>query len=109
MIVGQVDGLHLSLGVGSGATVEGVHRRKDGSTFPVEIRLSLMEEGEPQLILCIVRDATERKRTEEALQAAKDYAEGLIQTANAMVLGLDLNGNVILANDAALGGHGVFP
>ena len=98
----DVDALHFSLSPGVSLTAEGVHRRKDGSTFPVEIRFALIEEGEPQLVLSIVRDTTDRKRSDEALQAAKEYAERLIQTANAMILGLDLEGKVILVNDATV-------
>ncbi|MBN1136346.1 MAG: PAS domain S-box protein [Anaerolineae bacterium] len=48
-------------------TVERVHRRKDGTTFPVEVRLGVIESGERRLFLALVRDVTERKRTEEML------------------------------------------
>jgi PAS domain S-box-containing protein len=44
--------------------VEGVHRRKDGSTLPVEIRLTSLAPAPPRRILSIVRDASERKRLE---------------------------------------------
>ncbi|HEY5529300.1 MAG TPA: PAS domain S-box protein, partial [Thermoleophilia bacterium] len=64
----EVDAAHLSLLPEAARTSEGIHRRKDGSTFPVEIRSSLMEEGEPQLILSIVRDITERKQAEKELR-----------------------------------------
>lgn len=49
-------------------TVEGVHRRKDGSTFPVEIRITSLAPEQPDLVLAHVRDITERKRAEEALR-----------------------------------------
>ena len=68
----EVDALHLSLRPGDSPTVEGIHQRKDGSTFPVEVRFALMEEGEPQLILSIVRDITERKQAEEALRLSEE-------------------------------------
>jgi PAS domain S-box-containing protein len=47
---------------------EGVHRRKDGTTFPVEIRLALLNVGEKRLMLALARDITDRKQSEEALQ-----------------------------------------
>ncbi|HET9831110.1 MAG TPA: PAS domain S-box protein [Vicinamibacterales bacterium] len=45
--------------------VEGRHRRKDGSTFPVEINITSLAPTPPHRILAIVRDASERKRQEQ--------------------------------------------
>ena len=42
---------------------ESVHRRKDGTTFPVEINASYIR-LERDYILAVVRDVTERRRTE---------------------------------------------
>lgn len=53
---------------GSPVTVDGVHRRRDGTTFPVEVRVGLFESEGPQLMLALARDVTERKRAEELLQ-----------------------------------------
>jgi len=45
--------------------VEGTHRRKDGSKFPVETSLKLVSYRKEQYIIAITRDITERKRAEE--------------------------------------------
>jgi len=45
--------------------LETTHRRKDGATFPVEIRASLVELNGRQYRWALIRDVTERKRTEE--------------------------------------------
>jgi PAS domain S-box-containing protein len=45
--------------------VEGRHRRKDGSTFPVEISVTSLAVTPPYRILAIVRDVSERKRLEQ--------------------------------------------
>jgi PAS domain S-box-containing protein len=45
--------------------IEGVHRRKDGATFPVEIRMTSLAPAPPHRILSIVRDISERKRLEQ--------------------------------------------
>ncbi len=61
----------------SGVTVtkDGFHRRKDGTTFPVEVRIgSLYLDGRPRL-LALARDVTERKRTEEAKERAEQELE----------------------------------
>lgn len=49
------------------ARFESVHRRKDGSTFPVEVSSKLVELDKPYA-LNIVRDITERKRAEQIIQ-----------------------------------------
>ncbi len=50
-------------------------RRKDGTTFPVEVRLRRLEglPGEPK-ILALVRDLTEEKRREQELRAQERLA-----------------------------------
>jgi PAS domain S-box-containing protein len=45
--------------------LEGMHRRKDGSTFPVEISMIALAPSPPHRILSIVRDVSERKRLEQ--------------------------------------------
>jgi PAS domain S-box-containing protein len=53
---------------GAPLTLDGIHRRKDGTTFPVEVRLGVFEAGRRRLLLGLVRDITARKRAEERLQ-----------------------------------------
>jgi signal transduction histidine kinase len=48
------------------------YRRKDGTVLPVELRTTLItgEDGIPQGMWAIIRDISERKKTEEALKEA---------------------------------------
>jgi two-component system, NarL family, sensor kinase len=46
---------------------EGIHRRKDGSTFPVEVNLSWVELEESYVVV-VARDITERKAAENSLR-----------------------------------------
>ncbi len=46
---------------------ETVHHRKDGTTFPVEVRVRPFWEGGRLYAVSHVRDMTERNRTEQAL------------------------------------------
>lgn len=60
-------------------TLDGIHRRKDGTDFPVEVRVGLLEINGGQLMLAAARDITERKALEEELsyQAFHDSLTGL--------------------------------
>jgi PAS domain S-box-containing protein len=46
---------------------ETFHRRKDGTTYPVDVRLQLMRVESP-MFLAVIQDITERKRAEENLR-----------------------------------------
>lgn len=52
-------------------------------------------------VIGVARDITERQRMVDALRHAKDYAENLIETANVMVVGLDVMGNIQIFNKIA--------
>ena len=59
---------------------EGVHRRKDGSQFPVEVTSTYVQLGEKPYFFAQVRDITERQKTLELLnqktkQLAESYAD----------------------------------
>jgi PAS domain S-box-containing protein len=61
------------------------YRRKDGTIVPIEMRVSLITDNknQPSGMWAIVRDITERKRAEEALQKAKDELEQRVRERTA--------------------------
>jgi PAS domain S-box-containing protein len=62
---------------GSSSIYEKEYLRKDGTVFPVEIRTFLLKDkkNKPKAIWAIIRDITDRKRTENELILAKENAE----------------------------------
>jgi PAS domain S-box-containing protein len=73
--------------------LDSLHRRKDGTTFPVEVSAQLIRLNKDYLV-AVVRDSTERKRTEQALRLAKfsmDRAADAVYWIDARAKILDVN------------------
>lgn len=86
----------LPCNVEASPTFESQVRRKDGSIIDVEINASLVEVDGKQMLLCASRDITLRKKAQEEL---KKY-ETLMQASGDGIHVLDIDGNLVEANDA---------
>jgi PAS domain S-box-containing protein len=73
--------------------VEGVHRRKDGSTFPVEVALTRVP-LEQEYVIAIARDLTERKQAEARLREYERVVEGLEE----MIVVIDRDYRYVIVN-----------
>lgn len=73
----------------------------DGSTKEYLFTGKRMDTPEGSYVVGTGLDMTERRNAELSIRSARDYAQNLIETANAMVIGLDTNGNIIVFNKAA--------
>jgi len=61
------------------APFESAHLNKDGSVMPVEIHAHILNINGKKQILSVIRDITERKKTEEIIQASLKEKETLLK------------------------------
>ncbi|MBI5672821.1 MAG: PAS domain S-box protein [Nitrospirae bacterium] len=66
-------------------SIETNHRAKDGRLVPVDIRVSFLAYEGQEFHCAFVRDITERKRTQEALEQIVHRYKDLINSVNGMV------------------------
>ncbi|HPF37709.1 MAG TPA: PAS domain S-box protein [Phycisphaerae bacterium] len=89
--------------IGIGREVLG--RRKDGSTFPMELAVSEMLLDGRRMFTGIVRDVTERRAAEDELRRLA----ALLDDSNDAIKSLDLHGNIITWNAGAERLYGYTP
>lgn len=82
------------------ASFEVSHRRKDGSSFPLEIYVKqVVWDGIPAM-LSIGTDITERKRAQEAVEGQRAELEAIYESAPVMMCVLESDRRVLYANRA---------
>jgi PAS domain S-box-containing protein len=77
------------------------HRRKDGSTFPVEVHAKWVQ-LDRDYIVAVSRDITRRKLAEAALRESEARFRRLLEANVIGVLFWDVHGNISEANDLFL-------
>jgi len=96
-----------------GILFETLHRRKDGTVFPVEVSSQGAKLKGLDLLVSIVRDISDRKQAEKQLQDSHSYNEFHLRQINALIHQMteglvifDPRGNLLDMNPAALAIHG---
>ena len=87
------------------AVIQGLQRRKDGSTFPAEISLQCIQ-LDRGYVICAVRDVTERKQSERALVQAEEKYRRIFEDAVVGIFQVTPEGRLLDANPAMARMHG---
>ncbi len=83
---------------GRSVSVDGIQQRKDGTRFPVDVKITAFHQDGTKYLLAIARDATERKRVEQALRESEIKLRSIIESAQEGILVVDGNGVIIQTN-----------
>jgi PAS domain S-box-containing protein len=85
---------------GEQVTLQGRNRRRDGATFPVEVRLTPFGYAGCPHILASTRDITGRLQTEEALQTSESFLNSIIDQSPYPMWISDSRGTLLKLNQA---------
>jgi two-component system NtrC family sensor kinase len=77
---------------------ESTHLRKDDSVFPVETHVKLIEIEGNKYCCSVIRDITERKRMNEALEEEKSFTENALNILRDIFVVFDFDGRYIRWN-----------
>ncbi|MEO5572882.1 MAG: PAS domain S-box protein [Gammaproteobacteria bacterium] len=80
------------------SAVEVPGQRKDGSIFPLELKLSEVHMDEQRLFIGIMSDITERKQTQEKLRKNEERYRFLYEDNPLMYLTVDTKGHILSIN-----------
>jgi PAS domain S-box-containing protein len=75
-------------------------RKKDDSEFPCEISLNSIDTDSGLLVLSTIRDITDRRAIEKALQQSEAFNKGVLSSLEAHIAVMDATGKIISINSA---------
>lgn len=79
--------------------VEGIHTRKDGSRFYVEIKMASLEDGQ---IVTVARDITSRKSTLNQLENSREFLKEVIKSSPDVIYSFDFVNNRVVMGGGRL-------
>src|SRR6266700_154502 len=89
-------GVKKVIGIGR----EVVGRRKDGTTFPMDLSVGEAKENGKPIFVGIIHDLTERERSEREVRETAARLKALVETAVDGVIMIDAVGEVLMFNPA---------
>ncbi|HEY7036820.1 MAG TPA: PAS domain S-box protein [Thermomicrobiales bacterium] len=92
-----------------GILFETRHRRRDGTTFPVEVSSLGADFGRERLLLSVVRDISARTQANAVRERLHAERDALLDSAAEGIFGMDANGDCTFINPAAIRMLGFTP
>jgi len=85
---------------GFARNIEGTGHRRDGSSMPILMSWALIRDpdGEPAGMLNVVRDISDKKRSEEALRTSEERWRSLVEDSPDYILTVDRSGQIEFIN-----------
>ena len=87
-------------------TLEWRAKKKNGETFWIEISIKSSDIAGQDRIIAVIRDATDRKRTEDALHTSEELYRKLITAIPDIIVRTDLEGNILFINESTFPAFG---
>jgi PAS domain S-box-containing protein len=84
--------------IGIGREVVG--RRKDGSTFPMDLSVGETKQDGDPIFVGIIHDLTDRKRSEQEVRESAARVKAVVDTAVDGVILIDARGHIVMFNPA---------
>jgi PAS domain S-box-containing protein len=85
---------------GETTLVESVHLRKNGTSFPVEIKSLKIEMGGTPVVISVIRDTSERKKNQQLIQQQSDQLKALKRTTTEGLWIIGMDGKLKAVNKA---------
>lgn len=79
-----------------------VHKKKDGTLFPVDISASFFVLNGRQVALAAIRDITDRRKTEEALRESEEKFRTIAEQTSDLIAITDFRGFITYASSASM-------
>ena len=81
--------------------VDVIGKRKDGTTFPLELAVSCVQLHDRRLFTGITRDLTERVRAAETLRESEERFRSLVELSQDGIMMVDAAGAIVIVNAEA--------
>jgi PAS domain S-box-containing protein len=92
----------LSTALASGMSFETLHRRKNGTVFPVDVNSRSAVINNQTVLLSIIRDMTAQKRVQDDLRISEDRYRTIVENTPAAVTLIETTGKLVAINRAGL-------